>query len=168
MAEREAPGDFDYRWDEPPHVGGARAEHGPAAEPDYDDVYQPTVAEYAAEPDYTAPDYAEPEYTEPEFSEPEYTAPLPDDRFDAFNANTWTFRPPPPPWYRTRQAVTALMIVALAAIALVVSAVLLILGGLGGADSDEESTVAPTPSSTVAVAVAEVRSCVMAVSYTHL
>ncbi|MDY6869685.1 MAG: hypothetical protein SV966_03715 [Actinomycetota bacterium] len=147
MAEREAPGDFDYRWDVPPHVGGARSEQGATVEPDYDEVYQPTVAEYAGEPEYT-----EPEYTKPEFTEPEYTAPLPDDRFDAFNSTTWTFRPPPTPWYRTRQAVTALMIVALALIALVVSAVLLLLGGLDGADSDEESTVAPTPSSTVAPA----------------
>ena len=30
-----------------------------------------------------------------------------DDRFDAFNATTWHFKPAPTPWYQTRQASSA-------------------------------------------------------------
>jgi hypothetical protein len=81
-----------------------------------------------------------------------------EDRFDAFNANTWHFKAPPTPWYRTRQAQIALAAVAVALIALVVSVVLLTIRG--PADTDETpvtdtsstpTTAATTPETTSAL-----------------
>jgi len=67
-----------------------------------------------------------------------------EDRFDAFNANTWHFKAPPTPWYRTKQALIALAAVAVALVALVVSVVLLAFSG----PSDTEETPATDTSST--------------------
>ena len=67
-----------------------------------------------------------------------------EDRFDAFNANTWHFKAPPTPWYRTRQALIALAAVAAAIVALVVSVVLLAFRG----PSDTEETPTTDTSST--------------------
>jgi hypothetical protein len=69
-----------------------------------------------------------------------------DDRFDAFNANTWHFKAPPPPWYRTRQALIALAAVVAAIVALVVSVVLLALGG--PSDTDDTPATDTSTSST--------------------
>ena len=81
-----------------------------------------------------------------------------EDRFDAFNANTWHFKAPPTPWYRTRQALIALSAVAVALIALVVSVVLLTVRGPSGTDetpatdmSSTPTTVATTPETTSAL-----------------
>jgi hypothetical protein len=81
-----------------------------------------------------------------------------DDRFDAFNANTWHFKAAPPPWYRTRQALIALAAVAAAIVALVVSVVLLALGGPSDTDetpatdtSSTPTTAASTPDTTSAL-----------------
>jgi hypothetical protein len=67
-----------------------------------------------------------------------------ENRFDAFNANTWHFKAPPPPWYRTRQALIALAAVVAAIVALVVSVVLLAIRG----PSDTEETPPTDTSST--------------------
>ena len=85
-------------------------------------------------------------------------APDPDDpgRFDAFNINTWSFRPAPTPWYRTRQAVTAIIAASAAMAAIVVSAVLLVFRGQGDTVVDDvTSSVTPTaPTSAAPVQVA--------------
>jgi hypothetical protein len=48
-----------------------------------------------------------------------------DDRFDAFNASTWNFKPAPTPWFQTTPAVLGIVAVSIALVALVVSVVLL-------------------------------------------
>jgi hypothetical protein len=63
--------------------------------------------------------------------------------FDAFNANTWHFKPAPTPWYRTRQAVGTIVAVVIAVVALVVSVVLLVVHG-----SPDDENVPATDSST--------------------
>ena len=84
--------------------------------------------------------------------------PDPDDpgHFDAFNINTWSFRPAPTPWYRTRQAVTAIIAASAAMVAIVVSAVLLVFRGQGDTVTDDvTSSVTPTaPTSAAPVQVA--------------
>ena len=57
----------------------------------------------------------------------------PDDpgHFDAFNDNTWSFKPAPTPWYRTRQALTAIIAASAAVAAIVVAGVLLVFRGSG-------------------------------------
>lgn len=68
-----------------------------------------------------------------------------DDRFDAFNANTWHFKAPPPPWYRTRQALIALAAVVAAIVALVVSVVLLAFRGPSDTDETPATDTSATP-----------------------
>ena len=58
--------------------------------------------------------------------------------FDAFNVNTWSFKPAPRPWYRTKLALTAIIAAAAAMAAIVVSGVLLVIRG---DDSAVDSTV---------------------------
>ena len=71
----------------------------------------------------------------------------PDDvRFDAFNMNTWSFKPAPTPWYRTRQAVTALIATAGAAAAIVVAGVLLVFRGPGDYVEDPAPVNTTAPS----------------------
>ncbi|KAA0085362.1 hypothetical protein CIW52_05385 [Mycolicibacterium sp. P9-64] len=80
----------------------------------------------------------------------EYAAPD-EDRFDAFNANTWHFKAAPPPWYRTRQAVIALAAVVAAIVALVISVVLLAFRGPSDTDvtpATDTSSTPTTPAST--------------------
>lgn len=81
-----------------------------------------------------------------------------DDRFDAFNANTWHFKAPAAPWYRTRQALFALAAVTAAIVALVVSVVLLAFRGPSDTDetpttdtSSTPTTAASTPDTTSAL-----------------
>jgi hypothetical protein len=108
----------DERWDGPGWTGWEDArpvEPDPEAGELYDDQY--------------AVQYGEPD----------------DDRFDAFNANTWHFKAPPTPWYRTRQALIALAAVAAAVVALVVSVVLLALGGPSDTDEAPATDTSPTP-----------------------
>ena len=67
------------------------------------------------------------------------------DGFDAFDINTWNFKPAPVPWYRTRGAAIALIAAGVAASAIVVSLVLLLLRGSSPVvDEDEPTSVAPT------------------------
>jgi hypothetical protein len=74
-----------------------------------------------------------------EYAEPD------DDRFDAFNANTWQFKAPATPWYRTRQALFALAAVVAALIALVVSVVLLVVHGPSDTDETPATNTSSTP-----------------------
>ena len=64
--------------------------------------------------------------------------------FDAFNVNTWSFKPAPTPWYRTRQALTAIIAASAAVAAIVVSGVLLVFRGPGGTVDEVTSSVTPT------------------------
>jgi hypothetical protein len=69
--------------------------------------------------------------------------------FDAFNANTWNFKPAPPPWYDSPRAKLAIAAVSLAVVALVVSIVLLLFQGSSGDDQPSPATsTAPTTTST--------------------
>ncbi|MDV3123718.1 hypothetical protein M1247_02205 [Mycobacterium sp. 21AC1] len=70
------------------------------------------------------------------------------DGFDAFDLNTWNFKPAPVPWYRTRGAIAALIAAAVAASAIVVSAVLLLLWDNGPATESHPTSVAPSTSMT--------------------
>jgi hypothetical protein len=69
--------------------------------------------------------------------------------FDAFDDNTWDFKPAPVPWYRTRGAALALLAAGLAAAAIVVSVVLLLLRGSSSVDDEQSTSVAPTTATTV-------------------
>jgi hypothetical protein len=109
VAEREAPGEFDYLFNDPADdewTGDARA-----TEPDDLDYRFSPDDDLWDDPDDNfwarGPDSA-------------------DTGFDAFDANTWHFMPAPAPWYRTKQAVTALIATAAAMAAIVVSGVLLV------------------------------------------
>ncbi|MGV0743289.1 hypothetical protein [Mycolicibacterium sp. XJ870] len=71
------------------------------------------------------------------------------DGFDAFDINTWNFKPAPVPWYRTRGAAIALIAAGVAAAAIVVSVVLLLLRDApSSVDRDEPTSVAPTAGTT--------------------
>ncbi|MDT5195160.1 MAG: hypothetical protein QOH20_1914 [Mycobacterium sp.] len=84
---------------------------------------------------------------------------LDEDRFDAFNANTWHFKAPPTPWYRTRQALIALAAVAAALIALVVSGVLLTIRG--PSDTDETPAIDTSSTPTTAATTPETTSALL-------
>lgn len=132
----------DDDWDGPGWTGWQDAQHldpeasGELFGDQYGDQHDnPWVDEYADQ-------HAEPD----------------EDRFDAFNANTWHFKAPPIPWYRTRQALIALVAVVAAIVALVVSIVLLALGGPSDTDeapvtdtSSTPTTAASTPDTTSAL-----------------
>ncbi|MBU8807625.1 hypothetical protein [Mycolicibacterium goodii] len=71
--------------------------------------------------------------------------------FDAFDDNTWDFKPAPVPWYRTKGAAVALFAAGLAAAAIVVSLVLLLLRDSSPVTDDEQPTsVTPTTTATIA------------------
>jgi hypothetical protein len=175
VAEREAPGDFGYRWAGPAHEEGWWNRQDPFAEhtepapgdsvPAEPAAAEPVLAEHTAEQDTVQQDPVEQgtgaehppgpgpddgiRWEEP--AAPAWTAPepFPDGQFDAFNANTWSFKPAPTPWYRTRQATVVLLAAGLAAVALVVSAVLLVFNGdQGGGPVKATPSATPTaPSS---------------------
>ena len=104
--------------------------------------------EAAGDFDYVLPDPDDDPWDQPQ---------TPDDiRFDAFNMNTWSFRPAPTPWYRTRPAVTALIATAGAAAAIVVAGVLLVFRGPGDY-VDEPTSVTTTAPATTPAATASSR-----------
>jgi hypothetical protein len=115
VVEREAPGDFDYLFDDQ-----AKADESANDAPD--DLYDHLDGENVWDRDPEVPD---------------------DGAFDAFDTNTWYFAPAPTPWYRTKPAVTALIAAAAAMAAIVVSAVLLVLRAPADTD-DATTTVTPT------------------------
>jgi hypothetical protein len=137
--EPEVPGDdFDYlfndpaddRSDAPPLDGGAPDDRWEGAGWTGGEDAQPVELD-PGEDRYD--DQYQDQYSDPD-----------EDRFDAFNANTWHFKAPPTPWYRTKQALIALAAVPVALVALVVSVVLLAFSG----PSDTEQTPATDTSST--------------------
>jgi hypothetical protein len=94
-------------------------------------------------------------YTEPDGIVWGETVTLPElerdeDRFDAFNASTWTFRPPPTPWFRTRQALIAIAAVIGAVIALVVSIVLLVIRGPSDTEAPQPTDTSTAPTTATA------------------
>jgi hypothetical protein len=115
VVEREAQGDFDYLFDDQ-----AKAEESADGGPDalYDELDGENV--WAQHPDSAE-----------------------DGAFDAFDTNTWYFKPAPTPWYRTKPAMTALIAAAAAMAAIVVSGVLLVLRAPGDTH-DATTTVTPT------------------------
>lgn len=165
MAESEASGESDYtgefRLDDPVDTDRL-AIHLPEADPEaettgagFDYLFD--------DPDYADPDYADPDYTDEappddivwEDAHPVVPEPLAldEDRFDAFNANTWNFKAAPLPWYRTQGAVTAIVAVVVAVVALVVSVVLLAVRG--PQDTDEAPVTDPSSTPTTAATTPE-------------
>jgi hypothetical protein len=115
VAEREAPGDFDYLFDDQADADGLS--DGAPDDP-WDDLDGENVWD-----------------RDPESAD--------DGAFDAFDTNTWYFKPAPTPWYRTKPAVTALIAATAATAAIVVSGVLLVFRAPGDTD-DATTTVTPT------------------------
>jgi hypothetical protein len=146
VVEREAPGDFDYLWDDPADAGGLTShdvefEDHPAEEPE--DLLRGPVDDQWDEPDDSFWD-----------NQPD----VDDDpgHFDAFNDHTWSFTPAPTPWYRSKQAMTAIIAASTALAAIVVSGVLLVFRGDGRTDDQAPSSVTPTaPTSAAQVASSE-------------
>ncbi len=120
MVEREASGDFDYLWDDPPDTDGLTS---------HDQAFEAGQAE---ELDHPPNDPGDDLWDEPADSFWDYQLD-PDDpgHFDAFNDNTWRFKPAPTPWYRTGQAATAIIAASAAVAAIVVAGVLLVFRGSG-------------------------------------
>jgi hypothetical protein len=140
VADSGASGDSDYagdyRFDDPVDTDRLGIEVPPAVTEDYGD---PELA--FDDGGWTGWDDAQPELNSELVGEP-FTD-LDEDRFDAFNANTWHFKPPPTPWYRTRPTLFVLSAVTVAVVALVVSVVLL---AFRGPSSDDETPTADTSS----------------------
>lgn len=141
MVEREASGDFDYRWDDP------------------SDVVELATANHPAEQEASGDfDYL--------LSNPEDDADAGlrnhngEAVFDAFNTDTWRFTPPPTPWYRGTQAMTALVAAAAAVVAIVVSGVLLVFHGPTN-PVDDTAPVTPTATATSAAPATVASSAVL-------
>jgi hypothetical protein len=137
VVEREASGDFDYLWDDPTDVDGLTSD---------DDV---SDAQPAEEPDHQLNDPGDDLWDEPDDkfwdNEPHPDSyPGVDGHFDAFNNNTWSFKPPPTPWYRTKQALTAIIGATAAMAAIVVSAVLLMFRGSDSTVDGVTTSATPT------------------------
>jgi hypothetical protein len=147
VAEREASGDFDYLWDDPVDVDGLTS---------HDHDFQ---AQQAEELDHPPSDPGADLWDEPDDNfwdnQPEVRDVEDTGHFDAFNVNTWSFKPPPTPWYRTRQAATVIVAASAAVAAIVVSGVLLVFRGQGETVNEVTSSVTPTaPTSAAPVQVA--------------
>jgi hypothetical protein len=143
VVEREASGDFDYLWDDPPDTDGLTS---------HDQAFEAGQAE---ELDHPPNDPGDDLWDEPADSFWDYQLD-PDDpgHFDAFNDNTWRFKPAPTPWYRTGQAATAIIAASAAVAAIVVAGVLLVFRG-SGSTVDQVTSVTPTaPTSAAPVSVA--------------
>jgi hypothetical protein len=144
VGEREASGDFDYLWDDPADADGLTS----------DDAALEVQPAGELDPPRDAPD--DDLWDEPgdNFWD---NQPDPDDypndngHFDAFNVNTWSFKPAPTPWYRTKQALIAIIAASAAVAAIVVSGVLLVFRGPAGTVDDgpggtvDEVTSSVTP-----------------------
>ncbi|WP_101951265.1 hypothetical protein [Mycobacterium sp. 3519A] len=140
MVEREASGDFDYLWDDQADAAESTGddlvfEQDPAETPD--DLLKGPVDDQWDEPDDNFWD------NQPGVVDD-------DDRFDAFNDTTWSFKPAPIPWYRTKQAMTAIVAASAAMAAIVVSGVLLVFRGESSTTTEVTSSVTPTAPTSVA------------------
>jgi hypothetical protein len=143
VAEREASGDFDYLFDDPA---------------DGDEVTGDEAGVYPEVPEDLAARFASPDddlWDDPDDNFWDRDAQSADDHFDAFDANTWYFKPAPTPWYRTRPAMTALVAAAAATAAIVVSGVLLVFRAQGPTD---DATTSVTPTAPTSAAPATVAS----------
>ena len=101
MAEREAPGDFGYLWDDPADEDGLTSHDHDVQSQRAEELEHPPSdpgADLWDEPDDNFWD------NQPEVRDVEDTG-----HFDAFNVNTWRFKPAPTAWYRTRQAATVIV-----------------------------------------------------------
>jgi hypothetical protein len=144
VVEREASGDFDYLWDDPADADGLTS---------HDQAFEAGQAEELIHP---PTDPGDDLWDEPADSFWDNQLD-PDDpgHFDAFNDNTWSFKPAPTPWYRTRQALTAIIAASAAVAAIVVAGVLLVFRGSGSTVDQVTSSVTPTaPTSAAPVSVA--------------
>jgi hypothetical protein len=145
VAEREASGDFDYLWDDPAD------EHGLIS---HDHDFQTQRAE---ELDHQPSDPGADLWDEPDDNfwdnQPEVRDVEDTGHFDAFNVNTWSFKPTPTPWYRTRQAMTAIVAASAAVAAIVVASVLLAFRGQSETIETVTSSVTPTAPTSAAPVV---------------
>jgi hypothetical protein len=141
VVEREASGDFDYLFDDPADSDGLTSG---------DEVVEVQPAEELESP---PKDPGDDLWDEPDDN---FWDNQPDTgHFDAFNDNTWSFRPAPTPWYRTKQALTAIIAASAAVVAIVVSGVLLVFRGPANTVDEVTSSVTPTaPTSAEPVPVA--------------
>jgi hypothetical protein len=139
VVESEASGDFDYLWDDPADADGLTShdlEFEAHAADDPDDMLKGPGDDLWDDPDDSFWD------NQPEVVDAGH--------FDAFNDNTWSFKPAPTPWYRTRQAMTAIVAASAAVAAIVVSGVLLVFRGSEGTYNGNTSSVTPTAPTSVA------------------
>jgi len=140
VVEREASGDFDYLWDD----------QADAAELTGDDLaFEQDPAET---PDDLLKGPGDDQWDDPDdnFWDNQPGVVDDDDRFDAFNDTTWSFKPAPIPWYRTKQAMTAIVAASAAMAAIVVSGVLLVFRGESSTTTEVTSSVTPTAPTSVA------------------
>ena len=133
MGEREAPGDFDYLWDDPADADGLTSDDAVLEVQSAGEIDSPRDDLWDEPGDNFWDNQPDPD---------DY--PNADGHFDAFKVNTWSFTPAPTPWYRTKQALTAIIAASAAVAAIVVSGVLLVFRGPGGTVEEVTSSVTPT------------------------
>jgi hypothetical protein len=137
VVEREVSGDFDYLWDDPADADGLTSD---------DEVPEVQPAE---ELDAPPKDPGDDLWDEPDdnfWDNRPDSDDFPNDsgHFDAFNDNTWSFKPAPTQWYRTKPALTAIVAAAAAVAAIVVSGVLLVFRGPASTVDEVTGSVTPT------------------------
>jgi hypothetical protein len=148
VVEREASGDFDYLWDDPADADGLTSD---------DEVLEVQPVEELDAPRKEPGDdlWDEPDDNFWDNQSDSDDFPKDNGHFDAFNNNTWSFKPAPPPWYRTKQALTAMVAASAAVAAIVVAGVLLVFRGPASTVDEVTSSVSPTaPTSAEPVPVA--------------
>jgi len=137
VGEREASGDFDYLWDDPAETDGLTSDDGvPEVQP---------AEELGAPPKDPGDDL----WDEPDdnfWDNRTVSDDFPNDsgHFDAFNDNTWSFKPAPTQWYRTKPALTAIVAASAAVAAIVVAGVLLVFRGPAGTVDEVTGSLTPT------------------------
>jgi hypothetical protein len=137
VVEREASGDFDYLFDDPADSDGLTSG---------DEVVEVQPAEELESPPKDPGDdlWDEPDDNFWDNQPDADDFPKDTGHFDAFNDNTWSYKPPPMPWYRTKQALTAIIAASAAVAAIVVSGVLLVFRGPANTVDEMTSSVTPT------------------------
>jgi hypothetical protein len=137
VVEREASGDFDYLFDDPADAVGLTSDDAAPEVQPAGELASPRI-----DPDDDLWDEPDDNFWDNQPDSDDY--PNDTGHFDAFNDNTWSFRPPPTPWYRTRQALTAIIAASAAVAAIVVSGVLLVFRGPDSTVDEVTSSVTPT------------------------
>jgi len=137
VVEREASGDFDYLWDDPAEADALTSD---------DEVPEVQPAEELGAPPKDPGDdlWDEPDdnFWDNQLDSDDF--PNDSGHFDAFNDNTWSFKPAPTQWYRTKPALTAIVAASAAVAAIVVSGVLLVFRGPASTVDGVTSSVTPT------------------------